>query len=66
MGRIKGAAIGAGVIIVCLVIAGGAALLGHLAGRIAEECGPVCGGGIVLSLLLLIGGLAGALFWDGD
>ncbi len=60
MGAIRGAAIGAGLVIVSLFIAGGAALLGWFAGAVAYKYGPVYGAAIVLILLLLIGGLVGA------
>ena len=65
MSAIRGAAFGVGLIIVFLTVAGGAALLGWLAGEAVHKYGLVYAGATVLILLLLIGALAGALLF-GD
>ena len=60
MGRLKGAALGAGLVIIVLAIFGGAVLLAIVATRAQAEYGPGCGVAIILSMLLLVGGILGA------
>ena len=60
MDRMKGAALGVGLAIVSLAIAGGAALLAIVSARLTEQYGPVCEGAIIVSVALLVGGLLGA------
>ena len=60
VGRLKGAALGMGSVIVSLVVVGGATLLAIVATRVQAEYGPGCGVAIVLGVVLLAGGLLGA------
>lgn len=57
--RLKDAAIGAGLAIGSLAIVVGLAFLMHVAEMQVDQNGPVCVGGIMLSLVLLVGALLG-------
>ena len=64
MSRLKGAAIGAGCVVVSLAIAATAALAGLAAGQVSERYGAGATAAILLISVLAVGCLVGAFAFD--